>query len=133
MSIVNPSEAEIFGDVLGLPPMPRMAAGFTSVVFGAGVSLFLWGHGIIWGLSLFAIVAGLILLTSGFRDLRRREAFERLVAVVKEREGELVAGMLEAKRRGESPVRWLTSQGIVNSEIRGYLLERAKSPAGGQS
>lgn len=126
MSSVNPSGADIYGELLGLPPRPRMAAGFVAVLGGVATTLYLWDHGVIWGLPLFASIGGIVLFISGFRDLRRREAFENLFALVKEREGELVAAMMEAKRKGESPVRWLTSQGIVDAQIRAYLLERVK-------
>ncbi len=110
-----------------MPPIPRMVAGVASVVVGAGTSAMLWEAGWVWGLALFAVLAGLGLFVSGFLDLRRRIAFESLVTIVKAREPELVAGMVEAKRRGESPVRWLSSQGILDAEIRGYLLERVKA------
>jgi hypothetical protein len=126
----------LFTRLLRLPPLPRVIAGIVAILGGAVTTVLLWGKGVVWGLTLFAFVAGLFLLISGLVGLRHQKERQALLDSVSKRKEEMIREMIEAKRKGYNPIRWLNDQGILDAEIRTMLLDavnerlRSEEPPG---
>lgn len=121
-----PGSPGLFQTLLRLPPKARLGAGIVSMVGGGVLSAFLWDRGVVWGLPLFALVLGLFLSISGASGIRNDSRRRAMLESLARRKDELVDGLIEAKRTGKNPVRWLNEQGVEDAEIRGALLEHMK-------
>ena len=118
---------DVYQNLLGLAPRPRMIAGAIAIAAGVASTILLWNRGVVWGLSLFAFVAGLFLFWSGISGMNRQKARAEQLATFRARQEELLDAMVEEKRQGRNPVRWLNDQGIQDPEIRSLLLEEMGS------
>jgi hypothetical protein len=113
----------LYDRLLRLPPLPRVIAGIVALLGGFVSTVLLWGKGVVWGLTLFAFVAGLFLLISGLVGLRHQKDRQALLDSVSKRKEEMIREMIEAKRKGYNPIRWLNDQGILDAEVRSILLD----------
>lgn len=120
-------EVDLYQRLLRLPPVPRIVAGIIALAAGAASSVFLWDKGVIFGLTLFAFVAGLFLLISGIASLRHQRKRRALVQSIAARKEEILEGMLAARKEGKNPIRWLNEQGIQDPEIRTWFIEALKA------
>jgi hypothetical protein len=113
----------ILEQLIRLPPKPRILAGIVCLAVGVAATIALWGKGVLWGLTIFFVVAGFLLVLSGisgfFRE-RNRRAFVEMVETHRE---EILAAMIDAKRQGQNPVRFLNEKGIHDALVRGALIE----------
>ena len=112
-----------FSQLLALRPITRVIAGGNLIIVGAGATFFLWEAGVIWGLTLFLVAAGICLTASGLLDhvrLKRREAY---VASVLKRQNDIVLALVEAKKQGRNPVRVLNEQKIHDFDLREHLMQ----------
>jgi hypothetical protein len=130
---VYSSSTGIYQNLLGLPPKSRMIAGAVAIAGGVASTVFLWNRGVVWGLSLFAFVSGLFLFFSGISGMNRQKARAQQLAAFQARRKEWVEAMVEEKRRGGNPVRWMNDQGIHDPEIRSLLMEDVTARLKGQS
>ena len=113
----------LYDRLLRLPPMPRVIAGIVAIAGGGASTILLWDKGVVWGLTLFAVVAGLFLLISGLVGMRHQKVRRELLASVEEKKEEMILKMIELKKQGKNPIRWLNDQGILDAEVRARLLE----------
>ena len=113
----------LYDRLLRLPPMPRVIAWIVAIAGGGVSTILLWDKGVVWGLTLFAVVAGLFLLISGLVGMRHQKVRRALLASVEEKKEEMILKMIELKKQGKNPVRWLNDQGILDPEVRALLLE----------
>ena len=113
----------ILDQLIRLPPKARIVTGILLFCAGVVATIGLWGRGVVWGLTLFLVVVGFLLLLSGiaahFKE-RNREAF---LASIEQHREEILAAMIGAKREGKNPVRFLNEKGIHDAEIRSALIE----------
>lgn len=93
----------------------------------------LWDRGVLWGLSLFAIAAGVFLSVSGIAGLRSQARRKKMFESAYLRRDEILNVMMAAKREGKNPIRCLNDQGIHDAELRTWFIEtmndRLKPPA----
>jgi hypothetical protein len=113
----------ILEQLIRLPPIPRIIAGAVCFAVGLAATVALWGRGVLWGLTIFLVVAGLGLLLSGISAFFRDRHHRAFLAMVEEHREEILAGMIEAKRTGQNPVRFLNEKGIHDARIRGSLVD----------
>jgi hypothetical protein len=124
-----------FTRLLRFPPKPRLVAGVLLMMAGVCSTIALWDKGVVWGLTLFGLVAGLFLSISGaagiWNQARRRKMLESIAG----RKEEILQRLMDAKREGKNPVRCLNDQGIHDPEVRTWFLEamNERSKSGGPS
>src|SRR5689334_5531867 len=102
----------IVEQLIRLPPKPRIIAGILSMAGGGILTVWLWDRGVIWGLPVFFAVIGFLLLLTGISGHVRERNRRAFVANVEEHRQEILAAMIDAKRQGRNPVRFLNEKGI---------------------
>ena len=115
-----------FIGLIRLPPKPRFLVGSVILAGGIFLTVFLWNHGVIASLSIFAVVTGLLMTFSGLAGMRALSKRRQMVVALKERKEEILEALIEAKRQGKNPVRLLNDQGILDPEVRAWFLEELR-------
>jgi hypothetical protein len=119
----QPRATDVFQSYIARPPRERMIAGAIAIALGVAGTVLLWNRGILWGWTVFLFGAGVLLFFSGITGMSRQKARAKELAAFRARQPELVGAMIEEKRRGGNPVRWMNDHGIHDPEIRTILLE----------
>jgi len=129
----EPSAAPgLVGSLMMLPPKARLVAGIVMALLGAGLTVALWGRGIVFGATIFCMVVGFFLAWSGYSGLERQARALAQLRSVEERRDEILQDMIDLKKAGGSPVRYLNEQGIQDAELRSVLLEEMKERMSGR-
>jgi hypothetical protein len=115
--------ASDFIRLLRLPPMALVVAGLFCIAGGGAVAVLLWINGMLWSLPLFAASGGVFLTVSGVLDGRKEKKRREYRESIRERAGDILRGILDAKRQGKYPLRYLSDQGIQDREIRRELID----------
>ena len=113
----------VFTDLLRLPPKARLIAGIVCVAGGIGCTVLLWGRGVVWGLTLFATLAGLFLIFSGVGGIRSEKKRREFLESLRRRKQEILQVMIDTKRQGKNPIRYLNEQGIHDPALRTEFLD----------
>ncbi len=122
--------------LLGLKPKQRLIAGIICVAGGALLTFLLWGKGVIWGLTLLAVAVGVPLSISGLLGMKEEARRREYLASLRERQGEILRGLVDAKLQGKNVVAWLSEQGVRDVENRTKFIDamnrrlKAVKPAG---
>jgi hypothetical protein len=117
----------LIGSLLMLPPKARVVTGIILAVLGAGLAVALWGRGVISGITIFLMVIGFFLSLSGISGIRREARQQAQLKSVLERKEEMLQDMVDLKRSGKNPVRYLNDQGVQDPDLRASLLEEMKA------
>lgn len=123
----QPSEGGgLLGSLMMLPPMARIVTGIIMTVLGAGLAVALWGRGVISGLTILLGVVGFFLAWSGFSSRQSQAKQDAELQSILGRKEEMLQDMVDLKRSGGNPVRYLNEQGVQDAELRAALLEELK-------
>jgi hypothetical protein len=116
----------LYGKLHSFPPGTQSALGIVFLLIGAIMTVLLWNAGWIAGPPLLACGIGVanILLARG--RAREKEALDKQIAVLQEREDEIVRTLVDMRRAKQQPFRWLQEAGISDIRIRTYLVKRAE-------
>ena len=114
---------DLFQNLLWLPSKPRLIVGLIAMTVGAILTVVFWQKGVIWFLTIFAVVGGFGLSLTGFLDMKKEAKLRAYRESIRRRVPELLNGLAEAKRQGQNLVRWLNEQGVVDVETRARLIE----------
>jgi hypothetical protein len=107
--------------LLSLSPRGRIAFGVIGFVVGAVTTVVLWGQGLVWGFSLFALVFGPALSATGVRDAARQRRFDGEVARAKAEWADLQRDLALARRTGQNVARLLQQRGYREFAVRQWL------------
>lgn len=107
--------------LLSLSPRGRMIAGPILLLFGAATAVVLWGQGLVWALSLLALLFGPALFVSGARDAARQRRFDAEVARALAEWTDLVRDVALARRTGQNVARLLQQRGYREFAVRQWI------------
>jgi len=113
----------ILEQLIRLPPKAQIVTGVLLFCGGIVVTIGLWGRGVIWGLTVFMVVVGFLLVLTGISRHFRQRHRETFLQSIQEHRQEILAAMVDAKRQGRNPVRFLNEKGIHDAALRTELIE----------
>lgn len=123
---MKPSDARLlYGSLVTFPPWMQFHGGLVLFLAGTGGTIVLWQAGWVAGVFLGAMGTGLATMAMARGRMKEKAALDRQIAIVMEREEELVARVAEMRRAKQPPFRWLEEQGIRDIRIRSYLIAAA--------
>lgn len=116
----------LYGKLHSFPPATQAGLGIALFLIGAIMTVLLWNAGWIAGPTLLACGLGVanILLARG--RAREKNVLDKQIAILQEREEEIVRTLADMRRAKQQPFRWLTEAGISDIRIRTYLVKRAE-------
>lgn len=117
----------LYGKLHSFPPRAEIFGGTVMFFAGAGLTIGLWEAGWIAGITFMMMGGGLVGIVLGRTRAKELKELDRQVAILMEREADLVGRISEMTRAKQPPFRWLDEQGINDIRIRSYLLKQAES------
>jgi hypothetical protein len=119
----TPRTWNITEQLIRLAPKKRLIAGIVCMTASSGIAVALWEYGVVWGLTIFFFFMGILLSISGGFGLLRERRHRARVSDIMDKKEEFLAAMIDAKRQGRNPIRFLNEKGIHDAEIRTALIE----------
>jgi hypothetical protein len=110
------------GQLGQLPPQKKIAVGAVMALGGAAACIFLWDRGMVWGLVVLVAVFGVYLTAIGLREQARARAIAAEMGRARGEWAELRHAIVEARRSGKGPVRYLIDRGYKEFEVRRWIV-----------
>jgi hypothetical protein len=115
--------AQVFLGPLGIPPAPRLVIGLVLLAGGTAATIGLWQKGVLWGVALLAIAAGIALCITALLDLRAAAKRRHYLESIRRRQQEIFRAVHEAQRQGKNIVGCLIEQGVEDVETRAKFID----------
>lgn len=123
----------VFLELMRLRLKYRLIAGILCLVAGVVCTVALWERGVIWGAAICFLVFGLILTGSGLLGMKSEKKQREFLESIRRRKGEILQVMINTRKQGRNPIRYLNEQGIHDPELRTALLDEMNARLKGES